>query len=105
LTKKYASNEHTMKLLQKASFLDPRHRNKYLGDQNQIGVIHDKIKLEMEQISSSDHSLKKNHQYTGKNWLKLLIHIKFECYVKIIYNYETFKIYIYILFLINFNKY
>lgn len=70
LSKRYASNEQTMKLLKKASFLDPRHRNKYLGDQNQIGVIHDEIKLEMEQISNNipanDQSLKKNHHYKGK---------------------------------------
>lgn len=60
-----------MQLLQKASFLDPRYRNKHLGDQNQISVIHDKIKLEMGQINNlepvNENFLKKNLQYTGKN--------------------------------------
>jgi hypothetical protein len=32
LTKRYSNNQNVMRLLQKASFLDPRHRNKYLGD-------------------------------------------------------------------------
>lgn len=68
LTKRYSGNQYIKKLLQKASFLDPRHRNKDLGDQNQICILHNEIKLEMEQIndSASVNPSKNNQQYTGK---------------------------------------
>lgn len=48
LKKRYSSLQNIMKLLQITSFLDPRHRNKYLGDQDQIFIIHNEIKLEMK---------------------------------------------------------